>query len=114
MGRLTQPLAKGLLAFIFPWVVSWALALSQGMVVYPPQSLCDYFIVETSRGYTLLQLWSFTFREPRKGDLIVGELERFGFQTVFNITQDVTYRVWVENYWLSAKEAVQRYAERCP
>ncbi|RIH88971.1 hypothetical protein [Calidithermus roseus] len=97
--------------FLFPWAEA---RISRGIVVYPTRLGCDYFIVSTPSGYALLQLWSLTVYKPKTGDEVVGEFETYGFREVINLTQEVTYRVWVEDYWLTASRAVERYLRKCP
>ncbi len=87
--------------------------VSWGVVVYPTRQGCDYFIVSTPSGYALLQLWYATIYEPELNDEIVGEFEAYGFRDVLNLTQKVTYRVWVEDYWLSKNRAVDKYLRKC-
>lgn len=97
------------------FLASWAGArISRGVVVYPTRPGCDYFIVSTTSGYALLQLWTITLYEPKNGDEIVGAFEVYGFKEVTNLTQKVTYRVWVEDYWLSASRVVEKYVRKCP
>ncbi len=91
---------------------AWAQSVSVGVVVYPTRSGCDRFIVYTDMGYAVLQLCSIAIREPEEGDVIVGPFESFGFQSVLNVTKGVQYRVWVDNYWLSASRAVELYLTR--
>ncbi len=86
----------------------------QGIVVIPPKTGCDYFIVGTPMGFALLQLWTVTIFKPEEDDIIVGDFESFGFKEVINLTQRRTYRVWVDDYWLSAQRVVEKYLRRCP
>jgi hypothetical protein len=90
------------------------MGVKRGVVAYPTLSGCDYFIVATNMGYSLLQLWSFTVFKPQKGDIVVGELESYGFKDVINLTRNVTYRVWVEDFWLSANRVIEKYLRKCP
>lgn len=111
---MVRKLCPTLLALAFA-LAPWAEAkVSQGVVVYPTRPGCNYFIVRTISGYALLQLWSLTLYEPETGDVIVGEFEGYGFKEVINLTQDTTYRVWVEDYWLSASRAAEKYVQKCP
>lgn len=100
-----------LVFFLAPWAEA---RVSRGVVVYPTRPGCDYLIVSTPSGYALLQLWTLTLYEPETGDEIVGEFEAYGFKEVLNLTQEVTYRVWVEDYWLSASRVGEKYVRKCP
>jgi hypothetical protein len=84
---------------------------SRGIVVYE-ESGCDYFIVETASGYALLQ-W-FGGAIPMRGDNIVGAFETFGMPEIYNRTQGMSMTVWVDNYWMSRQQVVQRYRGHCP
>ncbi|HXF49068.1 MAG TPA: hypothetical protein VNL73_06550 [Verrucomicrobiae bacterium] len=103
--------ARTLLFAIGVWFlwISTSLA-SKGEVVYKSSS-CDYFIVETPSGFALLEWYG--GNDPYKGDIIVGDFEEFGFQDIYNITADSELRVWVEDYWLSKEDAVEKYFEHC-
>jgi hypothetical protein len=90
------------------------IGISKGVVAYPTRPGCDYFIVSTDSGFSLLQLWGITAFKPKKGDIVVGNFESYGFQNVINLTQDVTYKVWVEDYWLSTNRVVEKYLNKCP
>jgi hypothetical protein len=72
---------------------------------------CDYFVVETSKGYDVLEWYS--GHDPDKGDLIVGDFEHYGFKTVYDESADREIRVWVEDYWLSKEDALEKLLEQC-
>jgi hypothetical protein len=99
---------------IFSFLPQGKARVSEGVVVYPPRLGCSYFIVYAPMGYALLQLWSFTAYEPQEGDLIVGEFESYGFKEVINLTRKISYRVWVDDYFLSSTRVVEKYLRRCP
>lgn len=50
---------------------------------------------------------------PRKGDIIVGDFKSYGFRDIYNLTTHSELRVWVEDYWLSGDEAMEKYFEEC-
>lgn len=83
---------------------------AKGVVVYI-KSGCDYFIVRTASGYALLEWYEGSI--PRKGDIIVGDLESYGFKDIYNLTADSDLTVWVEDYWLTRDEAMEKYFEEC-
>lgn len=94
---------------LFTFLVGTAFA-AKGEVVYK-KSGCDYFIVETVMGYTVLE-WH-GGNEPDIGDIIVGDFESYGFKDIYNLTADSELRVWVEDYWLSWEDAIELYFEQC-
>lgn len=49
---------------------------AKGVVVYKNGG-CDYFIVETNRGYSLLEWYG--GNDPNRGDVLVGNYESYGF-----------------------------------
>jgi len=80
-------------------------------VVALNRSGCDYYIVETVLGYSLLEWYG--GNNPDKGDVIVGDIESYGMKDIFNITDDREGRVWVEDYWLGRDEVLRKYVEKC-
>ena len=96
-----------LIAFI---CFSDLLYAAKGEVVYK-SSRCDYFIVETPSGYALLEWYG--GNDPDKGDIVVGNYEDYGFKDIYNLTADQEMKVWVEDYWLSKDDALERLFELC-
>ena len=88
----------------------WTAFAAKGEVVYI-ESGGDYFIVETCRGYALLE-W-YRGNVPNKGDIIVGNFESYGFKDIYNLTADSELRVWVEDYWLSKRNVLEKYFRHC-
>ncbi len=72
---------------------------------------CDYFLVETAQGYAILEWYG--GNDPDKDDLIVGDFERYGLKTVYNATDDAEIRVWVEDFWLSRDDALEKLVDKC-
>lgn len=72
---------------------------------------CDYFLVDTSAGYALVESYSGDL--PQKGDLIAGELDAFGFRDVYNLSSDEEMYVYVEDWGLSKEEALDRLYREC-
>ena len=83
---------------------------AKGVVVAYPSG-CDYYIVETNRGYALLEWYG--GNDPSEGDTLVGDFEGYGMKTIYNITADRETRVWVEDYMLSESSAIEQYYEQC-
>jgi hypothetical protein len=83
---------------------------AQGTVVYR-QSGCDYFVVQTTKGYDVLE-W-FGGWDPDKGDVLVGNFETYGMHDIRDSTIDESVTVWVEEYWLSRADALENLVEHC-
>lgn len=64
---------------------------------------CDYFLVETNKGFALLE--SYGGNDPDEGDKLVGNFESYGFKRIRNDTADRELKAWVEDYWLSEDDA---------
>jgi hypothetical protein len=90
-------------------VAQVALA-AQGVVVFK-KSGCDYYIVETKKGFALLEWYG--GNDPDVGDTIVGDFEKYGMKTVHNLTRDKETKGWVEDFWLSKEDAIKKYYEKC-
>jgi hypothetical protein len=62
---------------------------------------CDFYIIETSQWYVLVEVYSGTLYED---DIVEGELHSYNFKYLKNKSrEDREVKVWVENYW-SSKE----------
>jgi hypothetical protein len=83
---------------------------AKGVVVYKT-TRCDYFIVEGANGYDLLEWYG--GNDPDKGDMLVGDYESYGMKQIYNITDDDELTVWVEDYWLSKNDVIEKYFEHC-
>ena len=83
---------------------------AKGVVVANPSG-CDYYIVETTSGYTLLEWYG--GNDPSEGDTLVGDFESYGMKTIYNITADRETRVWVEDFWLSESSVINQYNDKC-
>jgi hypothetical protein len=86
---------------------AWA---DKGVVVYYKPS-CDYFIADGQRGLYLLE-WYGGY-DPSEGDIIVGEIGSYGFKDVYYPRQDREGRVYVDDYFLSKDNAIEKWAKKC-
>ncbi len=73
----------------------------EGIVVY--EGRWGYFIVETGRGFTVLEVYSGMMYEDQK---VKGNLNSYGFKYILNINSDSEVRVYIEDFMLSADRAV--------
>jgi len=72
---------------------------------------CDYFIVQTDDGFCIFE-W-FGGCTPMEGDVLRGDLDSYGFQNAYNITQGDDIKAFVEEYWLGRDEAIEKLYEMC-
>ena len=83
---------------------------AKGVIVYK-KSGCDYFIVETNRGFALLE-WYGGY-DPDTGDVLVGNYESYGFKDIYDATADRELRVYVDDYLLSKDSVIEKYNDKC-
>ncbi len=74
----------------------------EGVVVYEGED--DYFIVETRKGYTIIDRRSGSLSEGHK---VRGELNRSGSKYLFNRNRDSEVKVYIEDYALSDDDAIE-------
>jgi len=58
---------------------------------------CDYFIVETSKFYILIE--NYYGKDIRIGDKLVGDLHSYNFKELYNVRKDDLQKLYIENYW---------------
>lgn len=85
------------------------LGRNKGVVVFSPSG-CDYYLVETSLGYSLLE-WYGGFYQY-EGDTIFGNLNSYGFKDVTKL-DGRSGRVYIEDYMLSKSRAIEKYYDKC-
>lgn len=72
---------------------------------------CDYFLVETSNGFALLEWYG--GNDPYIGDIVVGAFESYGMKEIYNTTAEQELNVWVDDFWLSKEDALEKLYEEC-
>ena len=77
-----------------------------GVVVYEGRG--DYYIVETNKGFTILETYSGFLSE---GDEIRGELNKYNFTYIIKINNDSEIKVYIEDYMLSDERALEWLGE---
>jgi hypothetical protein len=83
------------------------LQQERGVVVYQGFG-CDFFVVETMRGYTLLRNWGGI--SPMTGSVIYGELSRWGVRQFYVRSEGRIVTADVRDYWMnyfSVQDALQ-------
>ena len=82
---------------------SYWLNQERGVVTYSEYT-CDYFILETYNGFTIMRSWgSFT---PLRGSVLYGSFSRTGSRTFYNRSEGYLVQGDVRDYWLSYYEAI--------
>jgi len=95
---------KTVLAFILLLSVAGTLFAAKGTVTHRVSG-CDHFLVETNKGFALLEWYGGL--DPDKGDVIIGDFEAYGMKKVYNATKESEIRVWVEDYWMDKEDALE-------
>ena len=95
----------------FVWAVAlYAAVASQGTVT-KRISGCDYFMVNATRGYAVLEWYG--GHDPDTGDSLIGKFEEYGMHEIVDETADDSLRVWTEDYALSRSRALEILVDKC-
>jgi hypothetical protein len=72
---------------------------------------CDYYLVQTNRGYSLLRNWGgFT---PAPGSILYGDFSSWGVKTFYNRSGGYLLRADVQNFWMSYFQAYDELNFSC-
>ena len=83
----------------------------EGEVVYSDAS-CNYWVVETYNGYTVIQTNS--YNKPYEGDLVYGNFSSRGTRDMYNFQGKFVFTGTVIEYWLSYSQALDVLDYYCP
>lgn len=72
---------------------------------------CDYFVVETARGYSVLRSWGGF--APVRGAVIYGDLSQWGVRTFYNRSEGYLMNADVRDNWLSYFQAMDQMQWYC-
>ena len=64
---------------------------------------CQYFVVETAYGYTILR--SFSGYKPYEGSVVYGNFSNIGTRDYYNRSSGAIFTSEVKEYWLTYFEA---------
>ncbi|MBS1656133.1 MAG: hypothetical protein JSU05_14870 [Bacteroidetes bacterium] len=78
------------------------LSQERGVVVYSNNS-CDYYVVETNYGYSLMK--AFNGYKPYQGSTVYGDFSSAGIHDFYNRSYGVLFSANEKDYWLSNGEA---------
>jgi hypothetical protein len=81
-----------------------------GATVVYRRSGCDYFILESMKGYIVAEWMG--GHDPDEGETLFGNFNSYGTKTYFNGTNTES-RLWIEDYWLSKEDAFEKVNEEC-
>ena len=81
---------------------SYWLAQERGVVVYS-DSHCDYYVVETYDGYSVLRAWGGYV--PYQGDVMYGDFSHWGVRDFYNRSAGILTQADVKDYWLTYFQA---------
>ena len=89
---------------------SYWLNQDKGIVAFSDFN-CDYFIVETSHGYSLLRNWGGF--APMRGAVLYGGVDRFGMRNFYNRSEGYVLQAEVRESWLSYWDAIDQMNWNC-
>jgi len=72
---------------------------------------CDYFVVQTNRGYTVLRNWGGI--SPFSGSTIYGDLSSWGVKTLYNRSEGRLINADVRDFWLGYFQAMDQVQWSC-
>ena len=86
------------------------LTKERGIVVSSDFS-CDYFVIQTNRGYTVLRNWGGI--SPFSGSVIYGDLSNWGLKTLYNRSEGRLINADVRDYWMDYYQAMDQVQWSC-
>jgi hypothetical protein len=87
------------------------LSKERGEVVYS-DSYCNYFVVETYYGYTIVRAYG-TYK-PYEGAVVYGNFSSQGTKDMYDYTSANVFTGTITDYWLSYAEAQNALDYYCP
>jgi hypothetical protein len=88
---------------------SYWLTKERGEVVLS-DPYCQYYVVETDYGYTILR--SLSNYKPYEGSVVYGNFSNYGLRDFYNRSNGQVFTAEVKEYWLSyfeAQDAIDYY-----
>lgn len=90
---------------------SYWLSKERGEVVYS-DSYCNYFVVETYYGYTVIAAYG--NYKPYEGSILYGNFSNAGTRDMYNRSSGLVFTGTVTDYWLTYNEAQDVLDYYCP
>jgi hypothetical protein len=105
--------AKSCAGFLAVYVIAFGNrpAYGERATVMHKLSGCDYFMVQSSTGYGILEWYG--GHDPDKDDILVGKFGSYGMTDAHDETADEDIRVWVEEYALTKATALEKLVDQC-
>ncbi len=72
---------------------------------------CDYFVIETDSGFSLVEWYGGTIY-VMEGDQVYGDLHASGFKEIY-IERRGKMKVWIEDYWADKTQALKFFYGNC-
>jgi hypothetical protein len=98
------------IAFSIVSISSVQASAKKGVVVYNKSGCKSRYVVQTNMGYAILEWYG--GNNPTAGDVIVGDIDSYGFKDLYNVTQDASMRVYVEDYMLGKSSLTTKFFEK--
>lgn len=89
---------------------SYWLSQDRGIVAYSDFG-CDFFIIETYNGFSLLRNWGGI--PPLRGSVVYGDFSRYGQATIYNRSEGYLMQTDIREYWLTYWEAIDQMNWNC-
>jgi hypothetical protein len=86
------------------------LSKEKGEVVYS-DSYCNYYVVETYNGYTIIRSNGY---KPAEGSLVYGDFSYAGTREIYNRSTGTIFTGTVTDYWLTYSGAQAALDYYCP
>ena len=100
-------------AFFATWALFFVPAQAEvvkGVVVY--DAGCNSrMVIYTSVGYILAEWYG--GNTPEKDQVLVGDLNSYGFKDIWNLTRDAASRIYIDDYMLSRDRVIEMLREKC-
>jgi major membrane immunogen (membrane-anchored lipoprotein) len=77
------------------------LQKERGIVVFSDYD-CDYIVIETAKGYTVAENWSF---RATQGEVLYGDFSYYGTRSIYNRSRGNLMTVNIRDIWLSYYQA---------
>jgi hypothetical protein len=90
---------------------SFWLNRERGDVIYS-DSYCNYYVVETSNGYTIIR--SYGGYKPYEGSIVYGDFSYTGTRDIYNRSSGIIFTGTVTDYWLTYNGALAALDYYCP
>ena len=90
---------------------SYWLSRERGEVIYS-QSFCNYYVVETNNGYTVIR--SYGGYKPQEGSILYGDFSYTGTRDIYNRSGGYILTGTITDYWLSYNGALNALDYYCP